>query len=599
MKYIYTILLFIIGFTTPVQAQFVAKSVIKSKPRIDIATFKSPAKASSSITAKKLVGTYNAYGISAFQNGEDEEWQVTVTQDSDNPNKLWIHPICLFAGLDASNIKPIYAIFDQATSRLQLPLGQNLFGGATQTYNMVIATYDNENPITSGNMYMDVVQSNTGIKITTTGLLGVGNINANEWWYQAFASISFSMKHDKVYVHVNDGNEPISIESAKVYFPIVDDAAYVADAPAASEEISNTYSALGISGLTGGSDENWEVKITQDPADPNKIWISPVFKFAGLTESEISPVYAIYDEKTDTYSIPLGQTLFGGNNQNFHIVLAGIDESGNPIISGSMNILVAYDGIQRILMFEDFIGCGCIINNTWWYQGLYIMYNAGPNVYIPVEQVEKITKTYSENASTENFVDLGLPSGTLWARYNIGAESEVEIGDYFAWGESYTKDDYSENTYFDPNNTIFDGVDNKILIGTEYDTATELWGEDWVMPSREQALELYNECTWTWISNYKDSGISGCRVTGPNGNHIFLPAGGLMMGTEHAWGTSGNIWVGELNKYLVNGTIWGCFIDFTSNGPVFNDKVYIEDGSALGLSQDYRWWGRNVRAVKR
>lgn len=598
MKYIYTILLFIIGFTTSVQAQFVAKSVIKTKPNIDFTVLKSPAKTSSGLTAEKLVGDYQAYGISAFQGGEDEEWQVSITQDNDNPNMLWIHPICYFGGLEPSDIKPVYAIFDQVTSCLQLPLGQNLFGSPLQTYNMVIATYANGNPQTSGSMYIDVTQSKNEIKFTTPNLLGVGNINADEWWYQAFSSITFTMekRNDPVYVYVIGEEKPISIENNNVYFPIVDEVAYVSDAPAISEEINNTYSAIGISGLNGGKDENWEVTITQDPADPNKIWISPIFNFAGLPESAIEPVYAIYDKNNEAYNVPLGQTLYGGANQDYHIVLAGSDDSGNPIISGSMKLSVSYNGISRILLFENFIGCGCINNDIWWYQGMYIMYHVGSTTAIPVERVEKISKTYTEVENTEiKWVDLGLPSGALWAKYNIGADSEEEVGDYFAWGECYTKDEYSESTYFDSNNNFFNGLSNKSLIGTEYDTATQLWGEDWVMPTREQALELYYECDWKWVSNYNKSGVSGCIVTGPNGNHIFMPAGGLVMETDLSWTTSGNIWIGELNYY--NNFNWACFIDFTSNGPNFNYAPYEDD--VLGVSQDYRWWGRNVRAVRR
>ena len=594
MKYIYNILFFIIGFATSVNAQFVAKPAIKTKSNIDVTTFRTPARASSKLTAENLVGNYNAHGISAFQGREDEDWQVSITLDSNNPNKLWIHPICLFGELEASEIKPVYALFDQASSRLELPLGQNLFGGATQTYNMVIATYANSLPQTYGNMHINVTQSHNEIKFTTPELLGVGDINSDSWWYQAFSSISFTMKrmHDPVYVYVFGEEEPISIESNNVYFPIVNEVAYVSDAPALSEEINNTYSAIGISGLNGGTDETWETTITQDPTDPNKIWISPIFKFAGLPESEILPIYAMYDKESGTYDVPLGQTLYGGTNQNFHVILAGSDDSGNPVIDGTTKINVAYDGISRYLLFEDFIGCGCINNDIWWYQGMYVIYHVGASISIPVEQVEKINKTYTD---TRKYVDLGLPSGTLWAKYNVGAESEEEVGDYFAWGESVTKEDYSEDTYFDSRNAIFSGLGNKTLIGTEYDTATKLWGEDWVMPTREQALELYNTCKWTWVSNYNSSGVSGCIVTGPNGNHIFMPAGGLMMGNSHAWKTSGNIWIGELNYY--NDFDWACFIDFTSNGPNF---IYVPyEDSYLGVSQDYRWWGRNVRAVKR
>lgn len=201
----------------------------------------------------------------------------------------------------------------------------------------------------------------------------------------------------------------------------------------------------------------------------------------------------------------------------------------------------------------------------------------------------------SKVSETDKYVDLGLSSGTLWAKYNVGADSELEIGEYFAWGETYSKRLYLKETYFDPNDVVFNTGNNKSLIGTEYDTATQLWGEEWVMPTREQALELYFECEWTWVSNYKDSGLSGSLVTGPNGNSIFLPAGGLMMGNLHSWPTSGNIWVGTLNRW--NDIDWACFIDFTDKGP---ELQFVPHGNSyLYVSQDYRWWGRNVRAVRK
>ena len=100
-----------------------------------------------------------------------------------------------------------------------------------------------------------------------------------------------------------------------------------------------------------------------------------------------------------------------------------------------------------------------------------------------------ILGTMTANAQPE-YVDLGLPSGTLWATTNIGATSPEEYGDYFAWGETTTKSDYSWETYFDIDDGFSfkkynnDGGLTELL--PEDDAATANWGSEWQMPSDDQ-----------------------------------------------------------------------------------------------------------------
>ncbi len=135
------------------------------------------------------------------------------------------------------------------------------------------------------------------------------------------------------------------------------------------------------------------------------------------------------------------------------------------------------------------------------------------------------------------YVDLGLPSGTLWATCNVGATKPEDYGDYFAWGETEPKDDYNWNTnkwgYYDENsklhitkyntNSGYGPVDNKIELDTEDDAAYVNWGSSWRMPTMVQIKELINKCSWEWTTR---NGINGYRVIGPNGNELFLPATG-------------------------------------------------------------------------
>lgn len=135
--------------------------------------------------------------------------------------------------------------------------------------------------------------------------------------------------------------------------------------------------------------------------------------------------------------------------------------------------------------------------------------------------------------NTKEWVDLGLPSGTLWATCNVGANSPEEYGDYFAWGETFSKDYYDWTTYKWCNGSM-DGITKysygvngfagfKSELEPEDDVAYVHWGPSWRMPTLAQQDELREHCTWTWTTL---NGVNGCLVTGPNGNSIFLPAAG-------------------------------------------------------------------------
>jgi hypothetical protein len=146
-------------------------------------------------------------------------------------------------------------------------------------------------------------------------------------------------------------------------------------------------------------------------------------------------------------------------------------------------------------------------------------------------------------------VDLGLPSGTLWATCNVGANAPEEFGHQFAWGETAPKETYNWYTYKwcedglltkYCNNSSDGTVDNKIELDPEDDAAYVNWGPSWRMPTVEQLVELYSNCTQQWTEL---NGVKGILVTGPNGNSIFLPLGGALWddGTIDRPGTIGAI----------------------------------------------------------
>ena len=132
-------------------------------------------------------------------------------------------------------------------------------------------------------------------------------------------------------------------------------------------------------------------------------------------------------------------------------------------------------------------------------------------------------------------VDLGLPSGNKWASFNVGATTPEEYGDYFAWGETEPKTDYSWETYkygdyYDNlskyvTNSYYGTVDNLTELLSIDDAAQAAYGSNWYTPTKADFEELLSECTWART-------YGGFTVTGQNGNSIFLPAAGYMIGTD-------------------------------------------------------------------
>ena len=178
------------------------------------------------------------------------------------------------------------------------------------------------------------------------------------------------------------------------------------------------------------------------------------------------------------------------------------------------------------------------------------------------------------NANGHDYVDLGLPSGTLWATCNIGANAPEEAGDLFAWGEVSPKTSFSLPNYelyksvttepdADGFTTTFSGYtkyvmeadasiyglqdfyDNLSLLEQEDDAASVLWEGLWRIPTWEEIMEIRNQCTWDWGAL---NGMDGYKVTGPNGNYIFFPAGGYNVGRKYSGGRYWSSNLGEMES---------------------------------------------------
>jgi len=164
-------------------------------------------------------------------------------------------------------------------------------------------------------------------------------------------------------------------------------------------------------------------------------------------------------------------------------------------------------------------------------------------------------------------IDLGLPSGTLWASCNVGATKSEEYGGYYAWGETEEKEKYTWSTYkwCDDTSTKltkycskseYGIVDNKTVLDMNDDVAHVKWGGEWRMPTIREVWELIDNTTKEWITQ---NGVIGCKYTSKtNGNSIFLPAAGAYgdgiygEGDGYYWTQIGNLSSSESSRAVVH-----------------------------------------------
>ena len=198
-----------------------------------------------------------------------------------------------------------------------------------------------------------------------------------------------------------------------------------------------------------------------------------------------------------------------------------------------------------------------------------------------------------ETPISHEWVDLGLPSGTLWATTNIGATNPEDYGDYFAWGETEPKDVYDWGIYKWCNgsyNTMtkyctnssygYNGfMDNLTELDPEDDAATVKWGAEWRTPSLDQMQELMDNCTSEWTTR---NGVNGRLFTSNiNDASLFLPAAGFRERELLSAGTYGYSWSRTLYSSYP-GSAYS--LNFASG-----DVDWYDDG---------RVHGRSVRAVR-
>lgn len=177
-----------------------------------------------------------------------------------------------------------------------------------------------------------------------------------------------------------------------------------------------------------------------------------------------------------------------------------------------------------------------------------------------------------EDNDVPEYVDLGLPSGTLWATKNIGGAHPEDSGEYFSWGETEPKETYFWPDYLFGNGAShsiskYNTTDGKTELDADDDAATARLGSCWQTPTRSQLWELvggqYTSVVWTMRK-----GVCGHLITSKeNGNSIFLPASGEMVGSSiEGSGTYGKYWSRTLNFGSNTNINDACILQTTQSG---------------------------------
>ena len=209
------------------------------------------------------------------------------------------------------------------------------------------------------------------------------------------------------------------------------------------------------------------------------------------------------------------------------------------------------------------------------------------------DEDEKTVVENNPKYGDHEYVDLGLPSGTLWATCNVGASKPEEYGDYFAWGETKLKDIFEDATYkYGTYNALtkyctdseYGTVDNKTELLPEDDAATVNWGSSWRMPSSDQFKELINSdyTTTAWTTQ---NGVNGLKITSKkNGKTLFLPGGGQRYHGQNTTYAD----VGDRGLY------WSCSL-YTNKA--YNAYLLDFESDVLVFSYANRYYGFSVRPV--
>ncbi len=216
-----------------------------------------------------------------------------------------------------------------------------------------------------------------------------------------------------------------------------------------------------------------------------------------------------------------------------------------------------------------------------------------------IDSIDFVTEEKLPDFNGHEYVDLGLPSGTLWATCNVGlgATEPQHNGAYYAWGETDSYSSYASYSYewyefvsekitkycTDSDDGYLGFTDNKTVLDLEDDAAHVNWGGTWRMPTKKEFEELFDEdnCTWGWYEKLKGVIITSKK----NGNSIFLPGAGFRDSKLHYKDDYCYYWTSSLDESSPR---------FAYSLVIYKDAFYA---AGMTLGSDQRWRGFSVRAV--
>ena len=183
------------------------------------------------------------------------------------------------------------------------------------------------------------------------------------------------------------------------------------------------------------------------------------------------------------------------------------------------------------------------------------------------EDDSKVHYFVNDPYNGHEYVDLGLPSGTKWATMNVGASSETDYGNYYQYGKGAAQ--YAATS----GDSNYSGTEDPLAASA--DTAVQVWGGSWHMPTRKQMQELIDNTTYQWVTNYKGSGKNGGTFTATNGAVLFFPAAGYWFdGSQYGVVNSGVYWSSS------PGGSSGAYVSYFNDG----NKDMLSNGREYGFS---------------
>ena len=318
--------------------------------------------------------------------------------------------------------------------------------------------------------------------------------------------------------------------------------------------VSYTYDALGNrtgKQVTGASTTTYTITVSVTPTGSGSVTGGGTYSKGTLVELNAVPNAGYEFSKWSDGVTTNPRTVTVTKNQSFTAQF--VQSTVIPELTGD----IVVDGKVNLQDLSALVNA--YLNNTQVTQ----VTDLDSDGSLTIADISTLISILVENNSVNNngheYVDLGLPSGTLWASCNVGATAPEELGDFYAWGETETKDEYSWSTYRwcdgdscnVRNYTLtkycdrggYGTLDGKISLEPEDDVAHVKWGGNWHMPTKAEFQELMDHCTVEWIK--LSANLHAYKFTGSNGNSIIMPASGEKYNTSYS-DDDFNYWSSEL-----------------------------------------------------